>query len=60
MSDHFTKILSRMDLNDENAEANSVDEEKKIANGKNPFTIIFDEMRFDHRFASVRLDVAFV
>ena len=49
MSDHFTKILSRMDLNDETSETNSIDEEKKNVNGKNPFTTIFDEMRFENR-----------
>jgi len=49
MSDHFTKILSRMDLNDLHSEdsiENSNDDERRIVNGnKNTFGTFFEQMR---------------
>ena len=49
MSDHFTKILSRMELNDLRSEEsieNSTEEERRIVNGnKNTFATFFEQMR---------------
>ncbi len=49
MSDHFTKILSRMELNDlrsEDSVENSNEDERRIANGnKNTFGTFFEQMR---------------
>ncbi|CAF1473219.1 unnamed protein product [Rotaria sp. Silwood1] len=49
MSDHFTKILSRMELNDlrsEDSTENSNDDERRIVNGgKNTFGTFFEQMR---------------
>jgi hypothetical protein len=49
MSDHFTKILSRMELNDlrsEDSIENSNDDERRIVNGnKNTFGTFFEQMR---------------
>ncbi|CAF4738237.1 unnamed protein product, partial [Rotaria magnacalcarata] len=49
-SDHFTKILSRMELNDLRSEdavvESSNEEERRIANGaKNTFGTFFEQMR---------------
>ncbi|CAF1279274.1 unnamed protein product [Adineta ricciae] len=52
MSDHFTKILSRMELNDlrsEDSAENPTDEERRIVNGgKNTFANYFEQMRQAH------------
>ena len=48
MSDHFTKILSRMELNDlcsEDATEATNDDERRVTNGKNTFGIFFEQMR---------------
>ena len=49
MSDHFTKILSRMELNDlrsEDSAENPTDEERRIVNGgKTTFANYFEQMR---------------
>lgn len=49
MSDHFTKILSRMDLNDirsEDSVENSNEDERRLTNGnKNTFATYFEQMR---------------
>jgi hypothetical protein len=48
MSDHFTKILSRMELNDlrseDSIEATNEDE-RRVTNGKNTFGTFFEQMR---------------
>lgn len=49
MSDHFTKILSRMELNDlrsDDSVENSNEDERRVANGgKNSFGTFFEQMR---------------
>jgi hypothetical protein len=49
MSDHFTKILSRMELNDLRSEESletPTDDERRIVNGgKNTFGTFFEQMR---------------
>lgn len=48
MSDHFTKILSRMELNDlrsDDTTENGVDEEKRAGNTKNTFAPFIEHMR---------------
>ncbi|CAF1258687.1 unnamed protein product [Rotaria sordida] len=49
MSDHFTKILSRMELNDlcsEDSIENSNEDERRITNGgKNAFGTFLEQMR---------------
>lgn len=49
MSEHFTKILSRMDLNDlrsEDSVDNSNEDERRTVNGnKNAFGTFFEQMR---------------
>lgn len=49
MSDHFTKILSRMELNDlrsEDAGETNTEEERRVVNGnKNTFGTFFEQMR---------------
>ncbi len=51
MSDHFTKILSRMELNDlrsEDSIENSNEDERRIVNGnKNTFGTFFEQMRYN-------------
>ena len=49
MSDHFTKILSRMELNDlrsEDAGETNPEDERRVVNGnKNTFGTFFEQMR---------------
>ncbi len=49
MSDHFTKILSRMDLNDirseDSVETSNEDERRIMNGGKNTFGTFFEQMR---------------
>lgn len=50
MSDHFTKILSRMELNDlrsEDGSETNAEDERRIVNGnKNTFGTFFEQMKF--------------